>query len=212
MTDQTALMDAPAIEFTMVSESRALVVIDQGPNLAALAKSINHHINRALAADISGERHRVKAGQELIEARKHVAPGEWLAWCKANIYRSVRDIQRLMRIAGADDPDAALGRERAGNRVSKASSRANATVSRVAPEPAREPVVTITLDPGKYASTGGSRITCPPPAPKLLFDILSILNSWSLADVQDFEWVVTSYANRRQRDAEATAVREPCAA
>ena len=33
MTDQTALLDAPVIQFTTVSESRALVVIDQGPNL-----------------------------------------------------------------------------------------------------------------------------------------------------------------------------------
>ena len=100
MTDALTYAEPATID-AIVSESRALVVIDQGPNLAALAKSINHHINRALAADISGERHRVKAGQELIEARKHVARGEWIAWCKANIKRGQRDIQRLMQIAAA---------------------------------------------------------------------------------------------------------------
>ena len=115
----------------IVSESRALVVIDKAPNLAAVAAEINHHLTLLFKNEVNAGRHRLRAGQALIEARKHVPPGEWIAWCKANIKRGQRDIQRLMRIAGADDPDAALERERAGNRVSKALSRANATVSRI---------------------------------------------------------------------------------
>ena len=177
MTDQTALLDAPVIQFTTVSESRALVVIDQGPNLAALAKSINHHINRALAADISGERHRVKAGRELIEAREHVPPGDWIAWCKANIKRGQRDIQRLMRIAGAEDPDAALELDRAKAREGMKATRAKATnVSRVA---------------------GASRGSLASTPTELFAAIAPTLNYWSDADASRFSGIVANHVRDR---------------
>ena len=76
----------------------------------------------------------MKAGRELIEAREHVPPGDWIAWCKANIKRGQRDIQRLMRIAGAEDPDAALELDRAKAREGMKATRAKATnVSRARP-------------------------------------------------------------------------------
>jgi Protein of unknown function (DUF3102) len=59
--------------------------------------------------------HRIQAGKLLIEASKHVPAGEWGRWCKANVKRSERDIRKVMKIAVADDPEAALREERKRN-------------------------------------------------------------------------------------------------
>jgi hypothetical protein len=62
--------------------------------------------------------------------------GEWLPWCKANIYRGVRDIQKLIKMASDPDPEAALEQERAVAREGIAKRRANApNVRRIAPGP-----------------------------------------------------------------------------
>ena len=62
------------------------------PTLAERAASINSHIEQAIAACDS---HRILAGLELIEARKHVPHGQWELWCAENIDRSYRDVRRL---------------------------------------------------------------------------------------------------------------------
>jgi hypothetical protein len=59
--------------------------------------------------------HRIKAGELLIEASKHVPAGEWGRWCNANVKRSERDIRKVMKIAGTADPEAALREERKRN-------------------------------------------------------------------------------------------------
>ena len=60
---------------------------------------------------------RIKGSTDL----KH---GEWLKWCEENIERSQRDIQRLMKMAGSDDPEAALEQERADSREGMRARRA----------------------------------------------------------------------------------------
>jgi Protein of unknown function (DUF3102) len=71
---------------------------------------------------------RLAIGKELIEARALVPHGEWEAWCKANfINRSMRDIRRVMKLAGADDPEAALAEDRTAAREGMAATRANRT-------------------------------------------------------------------------------------
>ena len=133
MTDQTAIIDAPdATEFSVASTGRELVPVPIEISLDQRAASINRHLNSIARAEDRAESLRYSAGRELIEAREHVAPGEWLAWCKANIKRSFRDVQRLMKIAGADDPDAALEQDRAKAREGMKTTRAKATnVSRI---------------------------------------------------------------------------------
>jgi hypothetical protein len=91
------------------------------------AASINRHL--ALAAKAKGkfDDHRLQAGRELIEAYKHVPPGRWLEWCRTNFSRSRQDVARVMKLAAADDPEAALEQERARAREGMRASRANGT-------------------------------------------------------------------------------------
>jgi hypothetical protein len=104
------------------------------------AASINDHINKALRADGTGHRLRLKAGNELIEVRDLLPHGEWLPWCKANIHRGVRDVQKLIKMASADDPEAALEKERAEAREGMAATRANApNVRRISDAKAEKP-------------------------------------------------------------------------
>jgi hypothetical protein len=81
-------------------------------SLESAAASINRHIDLYLRAEISYSVHRLRAGVELIDVRKRIPHGEWEAWCGDNIHRSYRDIQKLMRMAGEDNPVAAFERER----------------------------------------------------------------------------------------------------
>jgi Protein of unknown function (DUF3102) len=80
-------------------------------------------INKALhMADFHAEKtksSRLEAGKLLIEASQHVPAGEWGRWCKANVKRSERDIRKVMKLAGAADPSAAVEDERKRNRQDK---------------------------------------------------------------------------------------------
>ena len=105
---------------------RELVLVDTGPTLEQRAASINAHIEKYCKADASSMSHRLRAGQELVDARKNVPHGEWISWCEANIRRSRQDIARLMKMAGSDDPEAALEQEREHNREDRAE-RSNVT-------------------------------------------------------------------------------------
>jgi Protein of unknown function (DUF3102) len=82
-------------------------------SLESAAASINRHIDLFLRAEGTWQAHRVRAGFELIAVRRRIPHGEWEAWCADNIHRSMRDIQRLMKMAGAEDPEAAAEEERA---------------------------------------------------------------------------------------------------
>jgi hypothetical protein len=121
--------DAPAsIEIAADREpGRELVLVSPEISLDQRATSINRHLALADKAEGSAKSHRISAGRELIAAREHVSPGEWIAWCKANIKRSYRDIKRLTKIAGADDPEAALEQDRAKAREGMAATRAKGT-------------------------------------------------------------------------------------
>lgn len=67
---------------------------------------------------------RIEAGKRLIEARAKVPEGKWLAWCKANVtQRKKADIAKVMKLAGAADPAAALEEERRAARERMSMSR-----------------------------------------------------------------------------------------
>ena len=77
---------------------------------------------------VRADNQRITAGQLLIEARERVTAGEagnigWQAWCLANIDRSYHNLQRLIAVAKADDPQAALERGRAAARERMRRSR-----------------------------------------------------------------------------------------
>ena len=77
---------------------------------------------------LRADNQRITAGQLLIEARERVTAGEagnmgWQTWCLANIDRSYRNVQRLITVAKADDPQAALEKDRATARERMQRSR-----------------------------------------------------------------------------------------
>jgi hypothetical protein len=65
--------------------------------------------------------------RSLIEARQYVPSTQWQKWCRKWVKRSLRDIQKLMKMASAEDPEEALERVRAEARESMAQTRRNAS-------------------------------------------------------------------------------------
>ena len=73
---------------------------------------------------------RLVAGQKLLELRARIEAGEagdvtWWAFYEEHLaeFRSRKDAEKLMRMAGADDPEAALQIERAKDRNRKRIAR-----------------------------------------------------------------------------------------
>lgn len=103
--------------------------------LDLLANEINKcfaTIDRSTAAI---EHARIEAGKKLIEAKKSVETGKWQAWCSANIKKDQSDIRKCMALARADDPVAALEKERKNAR----DRMARRTAGEVSPARAAKP-------------------------------------------------------------------------
>lgn len=74
------------------------------------------------------DRARIRCGQLLLSLRARIEAGEagnegWWGWYKANIVRSRRDGERVMKIARDENPEAALEAERADTRDAVARHR-----------------------------------------------------------------------------------------
>jgi hypothetical protein len=128
------------------------------PTLADRAATINRLYGNFDKASATLESDRIKVrsarievGRALIDAREHVPAGEWNAWCKANIKRSRMDISRVMKIAGAEDPNAA-------HEAVNAARRADAAERNTAVLHA-EPVV---IEPPAVLATSGLWNETPP--------------------------------------------------
>jgi hypothetical protein len=128
-------------------------------DLETRAESINRHLDLGDRAEASASHHRIRAGQELLEARTLLAHGEWLPWCKANIKRGVRDVQKLLKIASAPNPAAALEAENAQRRESSKAVK-YATVAHLETE--TSPVVEI-----EAVEVIAAIVETPAPAPRL---------------------------------------------
>src|SRR4051812_41465233 len=84
--------------------------------LPTVAGQINAYMEEAEQSAENARRQRVSAGQLLIGARRRVKAGEagdttWSEWVRNNIERSLRDCQRVIKIASAVDPATALAKE-----------------------------------------------------------------------------------------------------
>jgi hypothetical protein len=101
---------------------------DQG--LDDHAHAINVMFNLADTSHRDGEHQRINAGRMLITVQALVlaqlGPGRWESWCKKHIDRSLRDIQKVMKIAAADDPTLAHQAEVEAQQVSRAKVVAKA--------------------------------------------------------------------------------------
>lgn len=97
---------------------------------ASLVEAINHSFENVDRLTKDAKQYRIAAGKALMEASKHVPAGEWGRWCKANVKRSERDIRKVMKIAGAGDPQAAVDVEREQNREARAERRGRSSDAR----------------------------------------------------------------------------------
>lgn len=107
------------------TQAEVIELRERAPDsLESAAIQINRYIALSLRADANAESYRRSAGHKLIRVRPRIPEGEWEAWCSANIRRSQGDIRKLMKLAGAEDPEAAVEEERSRNREAQQRSRA----------------------------------------------------------------------------------------
>ena len=101
---------------TRATQAAQVVTIEAG-RLERLAEEINDRWHEVEKADTEG---RIAVGRMLIDAKEQVEKGggsewikiSWAKWCEHHIERSISDINKVMALAGAPDPLAALEEER----------------------------------------------------------------------------------------------------
>ena len=95
--------------------------------IADVVRQIKTYLYYATTLEGRADKHRLQAGQLLLQLRQRIESGEegndldWWPWCEKHIERSRSDCKRLMEIAAADDPEQALEDER--ERIGKPSPR-----------------------------------------------------------------------------------------
>ena len=146
------------------------------------AASINRHIDLIAKADATASRHRIRAGQELLEVRAILAHGEWLPWCKANIKRGPRDVQKLLKIAGAADPAAAHAEENAQRRATARTIKYATVAHLESPPPPCSPVV----EPSVVEVVGGIEARAAKADFKVGATLVEQVNALSRAVVEPF--------------------------
>lgn len=95
---------------------RPSIAIVQAQPVESVVVEIRAHLYDAKNAEVRRDKFRLQAGQKLLGLRKRVEAGEcgkvsWWDWFETQDLGSRSNAEKLMRIAGADDPDAALEAE-----------------------------------------------------------------------------------------------------
>src|SRR5947209_3478429 len=75
------------------------VVVRADASLADLARRINAEYERHEAAQRASVKHALALGQMLLEVKRQVGHGGWLAWLKANVPFSERKARNYARLA-----------------------------------------------------------------------------------------------------------------
>jgi hypothetical protein len=122
-------LDAEAVETIPTADIELRRAVATATTIEARAASINEHFGLAQKFGDLCEQHRLRAGSELIEARAIVEHGQWITWCKRNITRGMRDIQQVMKMASAPEPEKALALE---NKRAADGMRKTRNVTRIA--------------------------------------------------------------------------------
>lgn len=84
-----------------------------------LVNAINITLQLAIYADNEAHHRRLDAGRLLLALRQKVEAEseDWWQWQKGKFDRSRKDIEKLMRLASADDPEAVIEDERAKHKI-----------------------------------------------------------------------------------------------
>ncbi len=100
-------------------------------SIKEMVDEIHKQFAAALDAGKKADRARIHAGRLLIALRKRIEGGEvgenvnWWKWYEENFARSRRDANRCMKLANAENPEAAHDEEKANAKKSMAKSRTN---------------------------------------------------------------------------------------
>jgi hypothetical protein len=122
-------LDAVDLETVSTADIELRRAVALATTIEKRAESINKHFGLAQKFGGLWEQHRLRAGSELIEARAIVEHGQWITWCKTNIHRGMRDIQQVMKMASAPEPEKALALE---NKRAADGMRKTRNVTRIA--------------------------------------------------------------------------------
>ncbi len=91
--------------------------------IESLVVKIREHLVDAQNAQSKFDKHRLVAGQKLLELRERIEAGEvgdgvnWWEWYATQFTRSRKDAEKLMRMARSDDPEAAYEAEQEQQKV-----------------------------------------------------------------------------------------------
>lgn len=114
--------------FANVTALKKFVLDHESAPLADVATAINITLRLADEKEHAATNQRLQAGRMLGSLRKRVeADGQnWSKFAKDHFDRSRRDIEKVMRLANADDPEAAAASEREKNNAAHKIARSNA--------------------------------------------------------------------------------------
>jgi hypothetical protein len=119
-----------------------------------VVQAINIKLGLAVEADNQASSHRLDAARMLLELRRRVEENlqdNWWEWCEGRFTHSRKDIEKLLRLARADDPEAAAQKEKADTRERMRRLRGAHIehVRSIIPEPEAEPLEMspLTADP-----------------------------------------------------------------
>jgi hypothetical protein len=166
----------------MISNITALnkvVAAHQTAPLDDVVRAINIKLQLAVTADNTATHHRLDAGRMLVELRRRVEAecGDWWQWQQGKFARSRKDIEKLMRIANADEPEVAAERERIQTRKRvRAYRAAERTVRSKRAAPIQAEVAATKPD------------KTPPPDP------IQESHDDCITDLQRWEWSLGSFA------------------
>jgi hypothetical protein len=128
-----------------VTALKKIVAEHKTAPLDDVARAINIKMELAVEADNKAGSHRLDAGRMLVELRRRVeeAGDDWWKWQKGKFTRTRRDIEKLMKMASADEPEVASEAERAKNaeqhRAARAKRRPGGEVRRSGADDLPEP-------------------------------------------------------------------------
>ena len=131
-----------------ITALKKIVATQETAPLDDVVQAINIKLNLAVEADNEATHHRLDAARMLVDPRRRVEVEghDWWQWQKGKFARSRKDIEKLLRIGGADDPEAAAEKEKADARERMKRSRgANKRDVRSNPEPQERPIISAPL-------------------------------------------------------------------
>ena len=121
---------------------RTATTLKRMPPIAEVVVQIRGHFDDAATLEGRADKHRLQAAQLLLQLRQRIEAGEegdvaWWDWFETqDMGRGRKDCERLLRIASADDSEAALAEEREKDRDRKRLARSGADIRSMEPEEA----------------------------------------------------------------------------